>query len=1085
MERINNLQINKCLSKVILILILLLGGVTEISAYKQIYKLNVGDEFTVYTTYRSYTYAVLWTYDWKIVEPVSYIGSASTSVTFKCIAPSPDIGSIIQSVTYYYRNGTSSSGSNRAVDDWKVIVKDNSTVYLDQNSLTLSPGESQYIRASASNSSYAGSYTWTSSNPSVAYISGSGNHVRVVAQNSGSSTIMVKLDNGNTAQCNISVRTIDVSNASISPSSKALSIDETASLSLLVSPSNATVTSKTWKSKNRNVASVNSSGIITGVSEGKTEVYCIVNGSITSSSCEVRISKPSFTLRSSSPVDNATGQAVFTQPSLTFCRQVFEGDNFSNISLKNNEGRVVTGTASLSGSTLTFTPSAPLSPKTKYNYFVPAQAVKDKYGNYNSAINIVFTTGELQKLNLTVSTKERFLSKGDRIVLTSNGKNVYIYYTLDGSVPTTKSAIYKEAIVVNNDIQLRAIAMGNGYKNSELLSQDYYITNVDGVKKFPNVNTILYEYKDVNPYITFSNKVKASASVKDVKLKKNGTEDIEGRIVVADSSIFFVPKAPLELGCSYKMIIPTDAIKTPQGESNNETSWSFCTGNYVTHIEMGPELAIATKTDGTIQTWGTLFKSGNTNDGSCSLISQTTPSVFLTDDVKAISSGYMHHAIIKKDGSLWMWGRQYCGESGNNSTVGSAKPIKVQDDIVAVSCGGQTTGFVKNNGSLWMCGRNDFGQVGDNSTINRNVPTKVLDDVKSISVGWGVSYAIKKDGSLWAWGRNDNHQLGIETTEDQLLPVKIMDDVAIVSSSATESNWAAAIKTDGTLWIWGKEYAIPTKKMYDVSSVIVGVDYVEAIRKDGTLWAFGNNKFGQVGNGTVTAQTTLVKIMDDVAEVASSGETTIINRLNGSVWSWGRNDKGLLGDGTTPSLTDFRAKPKQIIEGRNYSVLYGISSRKSTYYISVGEQNVIDAIPVPLNAVYKDLSWSSKNTNVASVDGQGVVTAVSAGETNIVANIKNSKGTKYSMTCRVIVSNATDIDGIFPGDTIGNIKVWGSNHYLFISGLQLGQKIKVCSVDGSVIYQANAEDSAIKIPVGYSGVFVVAVNNCYTKVLVK
>lgn len=333
MERRNKIQIGKGLSKILLTLILLLGGLTKMSAYNRTFNLNVGDEFTVYTTYHNYTYAVLWTYDWKIVEPVSYVGSASTSVTFKCIASSPSVGSIIQAVTYYYKNGTNSSGSNKAVDDWKVNVKDNSTVSLDKNSITLSPGESEYIRASASNSSYSGNYTWTSSNPSAAYISGSGSSVRIVAQNSGQTTITVKLDNGNTAQCGVSVRTIDVSSASINPSTKSLDIDETASLSLLVSPSNATITSKTWKSEDSNVASVSSSGIITGVAEGNTEVYCIVNGSITSSSCKVKISKPSFTINSSAPIDNSTQQTVFTHPSITFCREIFKGSSFADICL--------------------------------------------------------------------------------------------------------------------------------------------------------------------------------------------------------------------------------------------------------------------------------------------------------------------------------------------------------------------------------------------------------------------------------------------------------------------------------------------------------------------------------------------------------------------------------------------------------------------------------------------------------------------------------------------------------------------------------------------------------------------------------
>ena len=86
------------------------------------------------------------------------------------------------------------------------------------------------------------------------------------------------------------------------------------------------------------------------------------------------------------------------------------------------------------------------------------------------------------------------------------------------------------------------------------------------------------------------------------------------------------------------------------------------------------------------------------------------------------------------------------------------------------------------------------------------------------------------------------------------------------------------------------------------------------------------------------------------------------------------------------------------------------------------------------------------------------------------------------MTCHILVSDATGINSIPYGN---DIKVWGSNRILHISGLQLGQKIKVYSVDGSVIYKANAEDNTVIIPVNHSGAFIVTVNGYSTKVLVK
>lgn len=1084
MERTNNKLTTNTASRILLTLALMLGGLLNAFAYKQTYNVNVGETFTVYTTYKSNTYAVLWTYDSNIVQPVTSIYSTTTSVMFKAIKASPSAGSVIQAVTYYYQNGTTSSGANKYVDDWKVNVKDNSTVSLNKSSISLDPGSSEYLTATPSNSSYSGSYTWSSSNSNAAYISGSGSNVRVVAKNSGSTTITVKLDNGNLAQCGVTVRTIDVSSASVSPSTKSLDIDETASLSLSVSPSNATITSRSWKSKNSSVASVSSSGAVTGVSEGSTEIYCVVNGSVTSSSCKVTVSKPSFTLSNSSPSNNATNQSVFTQPLLTFCRAIYKGTAFSNISLKDGAGNSIDGTVSTSGSTLTFVPSSPLNPNTSYTLSVPASAIKDKYGSTNSAVTRTFKTSNLQKLTVSVSTTERFLSKGERITLTSNGTNVSIYYTLDGSSPTDKSTKYQSAILLNSDIKLRAVAMGAGYESSDILSQDYYVTNVDIVKKFPDSETKLFEYKGVNPYITFSNGIVASTNIGGVKVKKNGMEEVAGDVIVADSSIFFVPKQPLDLGCNYYVSIPSNAVKTWLGEENNETSWSFSTGNYVTNIAMrGPELAMAAKTDGTFQTWGMRYKSGNATDGSCSMISQLTPSSFMDNDFRSVSSGYMHHAIIKNDGSLWMWGRQYCSEFGNNSTTGSANPIKVMDDVSAVSCGGQSTAIIMIDGSLWMCGRNDFGQIGDNSVVNRSEPVRIMSDVSSAAAGWCVTYAVKNDGSLWAWGRNDKHLLGNGTTEDSWSPVHVLDDVAVVATSATESKWAAAIKTDGTLWVWGETQPSPTKVLEEVSSVAVGADYVTAVRNDGSLWAWGENDFGQIGNETTVASNSPLKIMDDVAIVASGGQTTMVNMLNGSVWTWGRNDTGLLGDGSSPSLTAYSSKPAQVIEGRSSSPLTGIASRKKIYRIAEGSMNVIDAIPVPINGVYQEMNWTSQDNNIVSVQGRGVIKAETLGETDVVVSIKNDKGNEFFMTCHVIVTDATSISDIY--DENNCIKVWTDKHLLYIDGLKINQHICVYGADGSLVYQKTANNAMTTIPIRNSGVYVVRIDKFVEKVLIR
>ena len=411
-------------SRIFIAALFLFGGLTNGFAYKATYNLKVGDQFTVYTTYHNYTYAVLWTYDYSIVEPVSYIGSASTSVTFKCIAPTPDIGLIIQAETYYYKNGTTSSGINRDVDDWKVIIKkDNSSsnvnVRLNPTSKTLSPGEHFTLTATPSSSSYFGKFNWRSSNPCVVF-SGSGNSIYATAMSTGYSTITVTLDNGNYAECYVTVRSAAVNSANVSPTSATIDIDATKTLSLSISPSNATISSKSWYSTNTAVATVSSSGIVKGISEGTSEIYCIINGNVTSSKCSVTVTKPNFTLNLTVPTNNAIGQSIEVQPSATFCRTIYQGTAFSKISLKNHIGQTVKGNCNINGSTLTFVPTKSLQRNTAYTLYIPDNAVKDKYDSYNSFFTLSFKTGT------SLNVSDAIASENSNIKIWVNNHILYV-----------------------------------------------------------------------------------------------------------------------------------------------------------------------------------------------------------------------------------------------------------------------------------------------------------------------------------------------------------------------------------------------------------------------------------------------------------------------------------------------------------------------------------------------------------------------------------------------------------------------------------------------------------------------------------
>lgn len=255
------------------------------SQYKQTYNKEVGDEFTVYCTYHSKIQAVLWSYDYNVVEPTHRIYETSTSVTFRCIAASPSVGSVIQATTYYYRDNTTSSGINKDVDAWKVIVKDNSNVSLNQSSLTLNVGDSEYITALPTSSSYSGGFSWSSSSNAVS-IYGSGSSARIVGNRAGTANVSVTLDNGKSASCYVTVKENNPTSVEISASATTY-VGESTSISTWLIPSNAQ-SSLTWFCSPSSVATV-SNGRVTGVGEGKATVYCKTGNGLYSNNCDVTV----------------------------------------------------------------------------------------------------------------------------------------------------------------------------------------------------------------------------------------------------------------------------------------------------------------------------------------------------------------------------------------------------------------------------------------------------------------------------------------------------------------------------------------------------------------------------------------------------------------------------------------------------------------------------------------------------------------------------------------------------------------------------------------------------------------------------
>ena len=344
-------------------------------------------------------------------------------------------------------------------------------------------------------------------------------------------------------------------------------------------------------------------------------------------------------------------------------------------------------------------------------------------------------------------------------------------------------------------------------------------------------------------------------------------------------------------------------------------------------------------TEGGLWSWGgNLFGQlgDNTTTGKSSPV-QTVSGGTNWRQIDADSAG-LNTAAIKTDGSLWLWGYNVSGQLGDNTRATKSSPIQTVaggTNWKQVSLGSEHCAAIKTDGSLWMWGKNTNGNLGDNTTLSKSSPIQTISggfNWKQVGAGRDFTAAIKTDGTLWLWGNNTRGQLGDNAVVNRLSPVQTIAGGTNWKQVSCGAEFAAAIKTDGTLWLWGANAGgqVGNNTRTLVSSpvqttaggtnwkqVSLGGEYSAAIKTDGTLWVWGSNSFGELGDNTINPKSTPVQTVaggTNWKQVSGGGNFTAAIKTDGTLWLWGRNVNGQLGDGTSGLLTG-KSSPVQLLSG--------------------------------------------------------------------------------------------------------------------------------------------------------------------------
>ena len=163
-------------------------------------------------------------------------------------------------------------------------------VTLNKASMNLVEGKSEVLSATVSPDNATNkAISWKSSDAAVASVDATG---KVTAVKAGSATITVTTTDGSkTATCAVTVTAKEVKVTGITVDPAILEIKEgtTSQLKVVITPADATSKDITWKSTNTEAATVDGSGLVTALKEGKTRIVATVTGSEIEAFCEVTV----------------------------------------------------------------------------------------------------------------------------------------------------------------------------------------------------------------------------------------------------------------------------------------------------------------------------------------------------------------------------------------------------------------------------------------------------------------------------------------------------------------------------------------------------------------------------------------------------------------------------------------------------------------------------------------------------------------------------------------------------------------------------------------------------------------------------
>jgi alpha-tubulin suppressor-like RCC1 family protein len=289
-------------------------------------------------------------------------------------------------------------------------------------------------------------------------------------------------------------------------------------------------------------------------------------------------------------------------------------------------------------------------------------------------------------------------------------------------------------------------------------------------------------------------------------------------------------------------------------------------------------------------------------------------------DVVSVAAGGDFNCAADKNGDVWCWGNnqngqeQVVGKLGQTGDKTTSVPTKVigVTGAVQVAIGHNAACALTNAGVVACWGDDRRGQVtGSNgSFLSFAQQVSNVAGATSVSMNGGGGCALLADMTVRCWGYNERGQLGNGSTggAQQAVTVSNLSDATAIANitSGPRNGGRFALRSDGTVMAWGHRakgqmgngedcrrcsQATPSQVNNVSGATAIAGTYAGgcALINDGTVMCWGQNKFGQVGDGSTQIRTNPVFVsgLSDATAIAGGGRSACAIVTGGGVKCWG------------------------------------------------------------------------------------------------------------------------------------------------------------------------------------------------------